>query len=146
MAVAHYIHSQQLLKQMGCPLLLACSCLFQSQLAVATSGNWPPRPAPCRHRTLAQDPVLSYISTHLASLRRQCSIRREASLRAAPSTSGPSASAPSHSSRGTSITSGPLAEWELQFEDIRFERPCGAGSFGQVRQAGIDLIDLTISV
>ncbi len=93
----------------------------------------PPPLHPCRQpRSLADDPVFSYISTHLASLKRQCSIRRDASLRLAPSHSGPSPNTPSNSSRATSITSGPLAEWELQYEEIRFERPCGAGSYGQV--------------
>lgn len=69
MAVAHYIHSQQLLKQMGCPLLLACSCLFQSQLAVATSGNWPPRPAPLQasHPCTGPRPQLHIHTPGLAS-------------------------------------------------------------------------------
>lgn len=106
----------------------------------------PPHTHPCRPRSLADDPVLSYISTHLASLRRQCSVRRPPSLITAQSNSGPTAreaSSTSGGSRAASITAGPLAEWEVQFEELRFERPCGAGSFGAVRGGREDVWDCT---
>ena len=80
-------------------------------------------PFPCRSRLSAgSDPLLSYISSSLASR---------------PRTASAASAAPSAGSSGLSAAgSGAIAlhpearQWELQWGDLAIERPIGAGSFG----------------
>lgn len=61
-------------------------------------------------RSLADDPLLSGISSGLAAARR-----------AAPASQG-----------GSDVSAAELREWEVRWEDIRLERLLGRGSFGKV--------------
>lgn len=81
--------------------------------------------------------MLTFVASHLVSLRRQTTFKRHASAAGQDLTSGGSAGMGSGGSAGVgSGGSGGLSpevqQWEVEFEDIRFGRAVGRGSFGRV--------------
>jgi len=82
----------------------------------------------CSVTSLTDDPVYSYLSTHLASISR------------AAAHSHTSATTPA-SSKGSGLLSSPGAssplapevqQWEVRWEDLHLVRPIGRGSYGRV--------------
>lgn len=73
----------------------------------------------CSCQPAGEDLLLSFISTRLGNLQQSSATPHSASV-LEPSGSGPSSLSPD------------VQQWEVQWDDIRIERPVGRGSYGKV--------------
>jgi hypothetical protein len=80
---------------------------------------------------LENDPVISFLSSHLATL-RGASLARHAA-RASPA--GPGVGDGSRGGGGATLAPE-VRQWEVQWGDITIVRPIGRGSFGRVSGGG----------
>ena len=94
-------------------LLALATTLHSGTNSKASSQPLPARLPPCSERSVAADPVLSFITSRMAAARRPSSIN--------------------HSSSSSSLPPG-VQQWEVQWADIRLRQQIGRGSFGRVRK------------
>ena len=85
---------------------------------------------------MEDDPVLTYISTHLGALKRQATQRHRSagSLGAGGGAGTGSGSSAPTTSPGSATSALPpeVQQWEVAYSDIHFKTVIGRGSFGRV--------------
>lgn len=113
---------------------MACAYHFSMLSAAAAFRRLVCIPS-CRSLdSLATDPVLSFITTHVNTLSRHGAIATQVPLRRAGGLASPggSDSWAASSSAASSGLSPEVQLWEVQWDSIVLQRPIGRGSFGRV--------------